>query len=133
MERQRAVEELLAEMKLAGETAQAGETNGAGARCFSMEALEQKMWKALELFASEPFFTAKGLEFTYTIKGYEMFVSRKEKSITRSSVLIALEKCIEMMREQGCAPPVVRGPKKLGVFGASYLYPILMHLGVITR
>ena len=26
---------------------------------------------------------------------------------------------------------VVSGPKKLGVFGASYIYPILMEIGVI--
>lgn len=124
MERQRAIEELLAEMELAGK---------ADASDCAIESLEKKMWEVLVLFASEPFFTAKGLEFTYTIKGYEMFVSRKEKSITRSSLRIALEKCLEMMREQNCVPPVVKGPKKLGVFGASYLYPILLHIGVITK
>ena len=28
-------------------------------------------------------------------------------------------------------PLLVTGPKKLGIFGASYLYPIFMELGII--
>lgn len=53
-----------------------------------------------------------------------MFVDRKEKSITRSSVEMAYLKALEM-------DGVVTGPKKLGVFGASYLYPVFVRLGVI--
>lgn len=83
------------------------------------------LWEALMLFAGYEFRTAKGLPFTYTIKGGELFVSRKEKSITRSTVEIAYRKAVEL-------GPVATEPKKLGVFGASYLYPIFIRLGVIV-
>ncbi|MEI3350185.1 MAG: hypothetical protein V8R18_03505 [Clostridium sp.] len=58
-----------------------------------------------------------------TIRGNEMFVSRKEKSVTRASILVAYKKAQEL----GC----VTGPKQLGVFGASYLYPVFLRLGII--
>lgn len=92
---------------------------------------EQQLWDALILHQREPFYTAKGLEYTYTIKGNEMFCTRKEKSITRATVDIALKKVEEMREIQKEAVPVVTGPKKLGCFGASYLYPILIRIGWI--
>ena len=52
-----------------------------------------------------------------------MFVSRKEKSVTRASILVAYKKAQEL----GC----VTGPTQLGVFGASYLYPVFLGLGII--
>lgn len=85
------------------------------------------LWETLVLFAGCPFATMKGLEFTYSIKGYEMFVDRKEKSITRSSIEIAFRKAMELMEQEGA----VTGPKKLKVFGASYLYPVFLRLGII--
>ena len=60
------------------------------------------------------------------IKGNEMFVTRKDKSITRASVMMAFHKALELDR-------VVTGPKKLGTFGASYLYPVFCCLGVICQ
>ncbi len=87
---------------------------------------EEALWDALCALQNRTFRTAKGLEYTYTIKGYEMFVDRKEKSITRSSVNIAFHRALELDR-------VVTGPKKLGVFGASYLYPIFIEIGLIQR
>lgn len=52
----------------------------------------------------------------------ELKVSRKEKSITRASVMLAYWK----VKGQ-----VVPGPKSMGgVFGASYLYPVFLRLGV---
>ena len=75
--------------------------------------------------------TSKGLEFTYSLKknrygepGNELVFSRKEKTITKSTVLKAFEKAVEFNG-------VVNGPKKLGTFGASYLYPVFIRLGVI--
>ena len=56
-------------------------------------------------------------------KTNRMFVSRKEKSVTRASILVAYKKAQEL----GC----VTGPKQLGVFGASYLYPVFLRLGII--
>ena len=76
------------------------------------------LWEAILAFEGAIFYTAKGLEYSYTIRGNEMFVSRKEKSVTRASILVAYKKAQEL----GC----VTGPKQLGVFGASYLYPVFL-------
>ena len=54
----------------------------------------------------------------------ELFISRKEKSITQSTVVMAFHKALDMEGK-------VKEPKKLGTFGASYLYPLLLKLGVI--
>ena len=72
------------------------------------------------------FLTAKGLRFTYKIKGGEMFINRKAKSITQATVFMAFWKAAELGGE-------VAGPKKLGTFGASYLYPVFVRIGVIGR
>lgn len=41
--------------------------------------IESKLWKVLLLYQEETFQTAKGLSFTYRIKGNEIFISRKDK------------------------------------------------------
>lgn len=84
------------------------------------------LWEAILQFEGYPFYTAKGLLFRYQVKGGELFVNRKTKSITESSVKICYEKAIGM---KGIVP----GPKKLGVFGASYLYPMFVRFGVIAK
>ena len=89
---------------------------------------EEKFWEALVEFQGYPFKTSgrgsqEGLKFSYIIHGGEMIVDRKAKSITRASILLAFNKAREM--------ELVKGPKALGgVFGASYIYPILLRLGV---
>lgn len=87
---------------------------------------EQKaaLWSMLLYLQSCVFLTAKGLKFTYKIKGGEMFVNRKSKSITQAMVFMAFRKAMEL-------GGTVARPKKLGTFGASYLYPIFVRLGVI--
>lgn len=93
---------------------------------------EDALWNAVVLFAGYPFKTSKGLGFTYMIKkkqnrepGNELMITRKEKSITKATVLKAYEKALELGGE-------VSGPKKLGTFGASYLYPVFQRFGVIS-
>ena len=89
---------------------------------------EEKLWEALLEFQDYPFRTSgrgasKGLKFSYQIHGGEMIVDRKAKSITRASIILAFQKARKM---EG-----VKGPKALGgVFGASYLYPVFLRLGV---
>ena len=85
---------------------------------------EMKLWSMLLYLQGCVFLTAKGLKFTYKIKGGEMFVNRKSKSITQATIFMAFRKAMEL----GGA---VSGPKKLGTFGACYLYPIFVRLGVI--
>ena len=86
---------------------------------------ENQLWDKLIENEGRTWHTSRGLEFSYKITGNEMFIDRKEKSITRSTVNIAYLKAVELK--------VVTGPKKLGVFGASYLYPVLLELGICTK
>ncbi len=85
---------------------------------------EEKLWQELTYLQGCLFYTSKGLDFTYTIKGGEMFVDRKEKSITKATVMRAYNRVIELNS-------VVKGPKQIGTFGASYLYPIFVKMGLI--
>ena len=99
---------------------------------------EDEVWSKIAEMQSEVFKTSGrngkgGVEFTYRIKKDkngswcgEMFVSTKEKSITRSTVMQAYRKAVELNG-------VVTGPKKLGTFGASYLYSIFIRLGIIKQ
>ena len=94
---------------------------------------DEALWDALIAWQGETFHTAKGLEFNYIIRerrdgalSGEMFISRKEKSITQSTVFMAFHKALELGGR-------VVGPKKLGTFGASYLYPVFIRLGVIRQ
>ena len=94
----------------------------------SQALLEEVLWDALVLLEGKSFETAKHLDYSYSIKGYEIFVSRKDKSITRSTVNLSLWNAMELQK----SGLPVSGPKKLKTFGASYLYPIFMELGVIV-
>ena len=82
------------------------------------------VWDAIEVFEGYPFYTVKGLRYKYTIKGQEIFFDRKEKSITRATIDLAVDNVVKMNRE-------IMGPKQIGVFGASYIYPVFKRLGVI--
>lgn len=90
--------------------------------------LEDALWDVLVLLEGKNFETAKHLNYSYSIKGYEIFVSRKDKSITRSTVNLSLWNAMELQK----AGLHVSGPKKLKTFGASYLYPIFQEIGVIV-
>lgn len=90
----------------------------------SLELLENHLWETLKLFSGYSFTTVKGLRFHYTVNGNEILIDRKKKSITRSSVNIALKETMKMKGN-------VNGPKKLKVFGASYLYAIFCRFGLI--
>ena len=85
---------------------------------------EEKLWQELIYLQGCLFTTSKGLDFTYKIRGGEMFVNQKGKSITRATVMRAYGKVVEL-------DGVVKGPKTLGTFGASYLYPIFVKMGLI--
>lgn len=72
----------------------------------------------------------------HSVDGYgnELWIivdgEKRDKSISRSTVDLAYKNGRELMKTEGA----VGGPKALGVPGAgSYLYPILMRLGVISN
>lgn len=91
---------------------------------------EIKLWEQLCKHSGETFTTSgrrnrAGVEFKYEIKGAEMFVSNRSKSITRATILYAFHKVQEMNGE-------VKGPKAIGVHGDSYIYAVFKALGVIN-
>ena len=90
---------------------------------------EENLWAAIEAFEGYPFSTEKGLSFQYYVKGGEIFFSRKEKSVTRATAMKAFSQARQIQKDEGC----VSGPKKLGTFGASYLYPVFLRLGVCRK
>ena len=87
------------------------------------------LWLVLCELEQEFFYTVKRIPFTYIIRGHEMFVDRKEKSITQATVVLSARRVLEK-QAQGI---VISGPKKIGTFGASYLYPIFQRIGLITE
>ena len=90
---------------------------------------ERQLWQALLEHQDEVFLTAKGLEFTYAIRGNELFVSRKRKSISRSTVDRAYGNAQVILRAGGS----ITGPKQLGTLGASYIYPVFRALGLLDE
>lgn len=93
---------------------------------FPLDLLDTFLWQLLLSMQDTTFYTARQLAFSYRIRGNEMFVNRKNKSITRSTICLAFHTALEM-QEKG---EVITGPKKLKTFGASYLYPIFLSIGV---
>lgn len=94
-----------------------------------LKEMERPMWELIRMLQGKHFTTAKGLEYSYGVKGNEIFVSRKSKSITRSTVKLSLKSLIAL-RQQGRD---VEGPKMLGTFGASYLYPVFDYMGLLRE
>lgn len=88
---------------------------------------EDIIWKTVSAFVGYPFYTCKGMKFYYTVHGNEMLVDRKKKTITRSTVHLFVQRVLSLQSEGKC----VTGPKKVGTFGASYLFPIFKRFGLI--
>ena len=109
--------------------------------------ISEALWKTVNVFSGYPFSTLgrgsrSGVEFTYqvsrkggsggkhytgdSVPGYGNQIwlivngEKREKSISRSTVELGFQKYLEALKTEGA----VIGPKKLGVFGASYLLPM---------
>lgn len=94
------------------------------------------LWNTIKAFEGYPFSTAKGLRFSYVVKRgknglptSEIIIDRKEKTITKSTIFMAFYKAVELQKHQG----YISGPKQIGGFGASYLYPMFLRFGMIRR
>ena len=85
----------------------------------------ETLWEIIIAHQGETFYTAKGLPFTYTIKGGEFFTDRKKKSITKAT----FEKAFLKIQED--TSHKITGPKALNVFGAPYVFAMFRQLGVI--
>ncbi|MFR8609416.1 MAG: hypothetical protein ACLVDL_05520 [Faecalibacterium prausnitzii] len=93
------------------------------------ENAEMYLWETIEVFSKYPFVTEKGLPLKYTVRGGEIFFNRKEKSVTKATVMKAFRQARQIQAEKG----FVKGPKELGTFGASYLYPVFLRIGVCKK
>ena len=82
------------------------------------------LWNCIEEHQGKTFYTIKKLPFTYTIKGGELFVDRRSKSITKATFEQALEKLQENSEN-------ITGPKSLCVFGAPYIWALLKAFEII--
>ena len=98
--------------------------------------VETWLWKTVMAFEGYPFLTARGLRFSYALKRgknglptAEIEIDRKEKTITKATICLAFHAAIEIQKREG----YVSGPKKIGGFGASYLYPMFLRFGVIRQ
>lgn len=65
----------------------------------SIDEVCKTLWETLLLFEGYPFVTAKGLRYYYTIKGNEVFFTRKEKSVTRATVNIAFQTALKLQKD----------------------------------
>ena len=96
---------------------------------------EEQVWQKVIAMEGQTFHTSRGLSYSYHVKRNktgkllgEIVVDRKEKTITRATIWLAYQNALEVQRAEGC----VKGPKKLGVFGASYLYPVFLRMEICT-
>lgn len=86
---------------------------------------KDELWDAITVRQGETFYTAKGLPFTYTVKGGEFFSDRKKKSITRAT----FEQAYQKIQQDG--DHKVTGPKSLGCFGAPYVWAVFKALAIV--
>ena len=84
----------------------------------------EDVWKSMVALQGQTFLTARGLPYTFAISGGVVTLSRKANPIKRATVEVAYRNAVSL---HGAVP----GPKALRCFGASYLYPVFVEIGVI--
>lgn len=92
----------------------------------------ENLWGVIVDHAGKPFSTKKGLPFTYTVRGGELFTDRRERSITRST----FEKAFLKLEKDQCgenAPKRIVGPKTLNVYGGPYVWAVFTGIGLIEE
>lgn len=104
-----------------GELTEGGQELGADKKKIAKE----ELWDVITFRQGETFYTAKGLPFTYTVKGGELFSDRKKKSITRATFEQAYQKIQQDTEGR------ITGPKSLGCFGAPYVWAVFKALGLV--
>ena len=90
---------------------------------------EIALWERLAEGAGKTYLTVREMPFSYSLCGNMLLISRKSKPITRATVNETYRRARELSERDGHIP----GPKALGTFGASYLYPIFLALGIIQQ
>ena len=93
------------------------EERTAEAAGYEGEITAENLWSVIVSLQGKVFYTSKKLPFTYTVKGGELFTDRRDRSVTRST----FERALEKIRSD----PAIKGPKRLNVYGAPYVWAIL--------
>ncbi len=97
------------------------ETEGEERRIIAKE----ELWGLITAGQGKTVYTAKGLPFTYRVKGGELFADRKKKSITRATFEQAYQKIMDDTEHK------ITGPKSLNCFGGPYVWAVFKSLGVV--
>ena len=82
------------------------------------------LWQLIVAHQNETFYTLKKLPFTYTVKGGEIFVDRRSKSITKAT----LEQALDKLEKD---PDRITGPKSMNVFVAPYIWAIFKTFSIV--
>lgn len=90
----------------------------------SLECVEKYLWSTIEIFSGYSFTTVKGLRFRYAVNGNEIQINRKKKSITRSSVKVALKVALGKNGN-------ISELNKIEAVDVAYLYPMFLRFGLI--
>lgn len=90
---------------------------------------EYIIWDAVSAFTNYPFYTSHGMKFFYKVHEGEIQVDQKKETITKATILLFIDRVLEM-KDTG---EKITGPKKVGTFGASYLYPIFVRIGLLKK
>lgn len=83
-----------------------------------------EFWQWLIAMQGRTFYTVRRLPFTFTVKGGELFVDRRKKSITKATCEKAYQNAVTKREE-------LHGPKALNVFGAPYLWALFQEAKIL--
>ena len=72
----------------------------------NFSAQSEAVWEMILICQNRPFHTVRNCEFRYRVRGHEIKIRRKEKTITRATVDAALRRALKQ--------ETVSGPKQLG-------------------
>lgn len=99
---------------------------------------KEMLWRCVLAFEGYRFKTAKSLPFTYSVKenkagdkSGELLFSRKAKGVTRATVELAYDRVVDERSIQNDFLPIINTPKKLNVFGESYLYVMFIRFELV--
>lgn len=94
--------------------------------------IDGNLWGTIVANQGKTILTKRGLPFTYSVKGGELFTDRRERSITKSTFEKAYDKLLQ--DRTGENPPCrIRGPKSLNLYGAPYIWAVFMAIGLIEE
>lgn len=93
------------------------------------------LWNAIAAREGKVFTTCRGKTFTFHIKTDKagdtqsaIVIDTNRVSITRATTLLAYHNALDIQSKKG----FVKKPGKLGTFGAIYLYPVFLDIGIIS-